>query len=528
MKIARLSLLLALSASALSACDPCFGVAGCRADARVSYSGRTIDRTTGQPVSGVVVEFARTGGVPLAADLVTARSDGEGWFRLAADADSAGEVVGDLTVRGRTQYTVRGVRLRTTVTEGDGGDFGRIVVDPYVAYVGEVWERRTRSVVPGASVVFRRTGGVRVTPEVATLATDKSGRFLFAPTVTEIGTVTGEFVISAPSLPKAYRVPVTITTEFKDRDADPVAVLRLGAALQYVGEVWRRGDYARTRGMRAEFRRTGGIPLVADTYESVTQEYGLFPILLEPLAEGEVIGDLTIHPPAPEPPLVVRGLRLRTHEDDALHLAGQWSYGLQVFGAVEFFYRATGQKVDSGAKVLVRGSAGVRVQPDTVTETVNQFGAMKVQFAALDSGQATFDFVLRLPAPYGVDTVRGLSRGTTRRDDVQQYLGRFGVGMWLPYIGIVRRAGSGEPVVGARIEFRRTGGVAITPAVYTSTSNDFGGFPLTAAPAGDGEVIGDLTIRPPAPLRELTVTGLRLQTSRSDALKVAGTWDVSP
>jgi hypothetical protein len=494
----------------------------------VSASGRTIERATGRVVANVEVEFARTGGVTLREPVARARSGSDGWFLLDVAADSGGEVVGDLTVRPpapHAAYTVRGVRLRTTTTRGEGTELGRVVVDPFIAWVGELHARGIagRGIVPGATVTFRRIGGARIDPETQQWDAGDFGRFYFSPRLLDFGAVQGELTVSAPSLPKSYVVPVTIEPEWRDRIADQVAVVNLGAALQYVGEVYRRGDLRRTAGLRVEFRRTGGIPVEPEVYTSVTTDYGLFLIAPTPLAEGEVVGDLTIHVPEPEPPLVIRGVRLRTSEEDGQRVAGRWGYGAQLFAQVEYAYRTTDATLGPGIEVVARRVGGARVSPDSLVDTTNAFGRTRLQFATLEEGDTRLELEVRLRAPYKPDTVTGLVlRG--RRDDEQVFGGRWPIGRWLPAVGSVQDAETLRGIAGARLAFTRTGGVAVDRSPYTFVTDSFGLFPIRPLPLDDGEVVGDLAIDVPAPYRDTVITGLRLRTSTDDTLRLVGVW----
>jgi hypothetical protein len=87
-------------------------------------------------------------------------------------------------------------------------------------------------------------------------------------------------------------------------------------------------------------------------------------------------------------------------------------------------------------------------------------------------------------------------------------------------------AGTGAPIVGARTEFRRTGGVPVTDSVYTSVTNAAGLFSIMPAPLADGTAIGNLTFRMPAPYRDTTWVGVQLPTFTDDALKPGPTFRV--
>lgn len=515
-----------LGAPLLTACEPCAGTANCSTAPRVSYSGRTVVYRENRPIGGVTLEFARTGGAELTGGRLVATSDGDGWFRLVGEVAGEGDVVGDLTVRPPAPfgaYTVPGVRLRQTSVRGDGGDLGRIVADPYLAVIGEVRSLATRGVLPNAAVRFRRTGGVAISPAAFDWVTDAGGRFFLNAQPATFGTIEGELTVQSTALPKPYAIPFRFTTEWRDRVPEAVTLVRLGNGLVYVGELVRRGSLKGIAGAEIEFVRTGGIAADPERLVVRSDTAGRFPLVLSPSGAGEVVGDLTVRPPAPLQPFTVRGLRLATFDRDTVLLAGRWFIGEQVFGALELFARATQRPLDSGVVAVFRRTGGIRIDPDSQVWRTNREGRIPIRAAALESGTVTGDVEVRLPAPFRTDTVRGV-RLASRDDDTQTFLGRAGVGAWLGYVGRVVAA-DGRPVADARVEFRRTGGIQVAQP-YSTVSNADGYFPLTMAPLGEGEVVGDVVITPPAPFRATTVPGVRLATYATDEVKAAGTWAV--
>jgi hypothetical protein len=514
----------ALAAIATTACSPCAGTSECRSNTRIAYSGRMVERRTERGVGGVRVTFVPTGGVRIAQDSIVTTSDGDGFFTLVADADAAGESVGNLTITPalpHQPYTVTGIRLSTTNVRGDGGELGRLVIDPYLALIGEVRDRISYSVVPNAFVTFRRTGGVAIDADSIVTQADQSGRFFLNTPAATVGTVTAEISIAATGYPRSFAIPLSIRTEYRDRPTPDIVLLRLGTTLLWVGEVHRRGNDTLTAGLLVEFDRTGGIPVQPSHFESRTNEVGRFALNPMPGAEGQVVGDLTIHPPPPFAAFVVRGVQLRT--SDSVGFLGRWGYGQQVFSEVEFLNRTTGKPVGPGGIVLSRRTAGIQTDPEALVDTINGFGRSKIQMAALDSGEVTLDLEVRLGEPYGTEFIRGV-RISSRNSDDQILYGSVSVGRWFPQIGLVRDRDTDQPIPDVRITFRRTGGIAIQPDPYIVAANPDGSFPIRPQPLSDGEVVGDLTISVPPPYRDSVITGLRLQTSMDDRLNVIGLW----
>jgi hypothetical protein len=80
------------------------------------------------------------------------------------------------------------------------------------------------------------------------------------------------------------------------------------------------------------------------------------------------------------------------------------------------------------------------------------------------------------------------------------------------------------------VGFRRTGGIELNPAEFERATNDTGIVMLTSTPAGEGEVVGDITVRSPAPHPTFVVRGVRLQAIDGDppgGRILIGDWDVT-
>lgn len=216
-----LAALAAALAAGLTACDPCAGTPSCRDGNHVSYVGRTVERYSGYSVAGTTVQFIRTAGVALVSDTISVRSGSDGFFLLSSAAEASGDVVGTLHIApaGRPAYDVPGLTLQTSTTNGDGGDLGRLVVDPFIFYVGEVHNTATGSnaVFPYASITFRRTGGITIDHDTIVTQADPAGRFFIAPVASEPGVLQGIFTVMADGFPHPYDVSITIATQYRDR-----------------------------------------------------------------------------------------------------------------------------------------------------------------------------------------------------------------------------------------------------------------------------------------------------------------------
>jgi hypothetical protein len=514
----------------LEACERCAGILGCTSDPRLSMGGQLIVRETGAPVRGVALDFMRTGGVALASDSVRATTDAYGHFQLAVDAAEMGEVVGDLVVRAPapwSPYRVGGLRFRTSNVRGEGQILGRMVVVPYIEFIGELHNRSSGQRLSGAQVTIRRTGGVDVSPDSFDITTGSDGRIYFKAQAANPGDMVADLVVTSPAQGRTFRrSDVHFSATYLDRIPELAAVWRFGTVLPYVGEIYYRGTGARSAGIQVKFQRTGGILVDRDSFVTSTGSDGRFPFLTTPLADGELVGRLIIRPPALALPETLQTLRVPTVDTDQLLLLGVWGYGQQILYAGELFLRGTGMPA-VGLEVEFRRTGGIAISPETLVVHTDATGRFPLAPSNSADGEVVGTLVVRLPAPLAPDTIAGVHLATFASDEMR-FLGRWGVGPSLAYVGEVRELGTDAPVVNATVEFQRTDGIQVTPSLLVGHTGSDGRFLLNPSPQSDGDVVGNLTIHPTAPLRDTTVTGVRLQTFRGDGLRLAGVWRLVP
>ena len=142
----RLPGVLGLCALMAVACDPCSGTMACGDSLDVSASGQLIEFRSGKGVGGVALVFRRTGGIEITDPERTVTTDGDGWYSYRVGAREHGSVTLSITVRPPSpypEYTVEDVALSSSSVKGEGRPLGRWVVNPFLAFVGEVRSRAT-------------------------------------------------------------------------------------------------------------------------------------------------------------------------------------------------------------------------------------------------------------------------------------------------------------------------------------------------------------------------------------------------
>jgi hypothetical protein len=522
--VAYAASLLAAGAAA-GACEPCAGIVACRGAPRVSIGGRFIERWSGRPIPGVVVELVPVGGVALPAGSARAVSDGAGQFQLGADAAAAGEITADVIVTPPAPYRpyrVRGLTFRTSEQRGEGAQVGTWVVDPFVSFLAEVRNRRTDRPIVGATVTAIRSAGVAVDPARADVATDGSGRFLLTFTPDAVGDAVFDFLIAAPGVTRGTWVRgVRLAAEYRDIIPDVNAVFRVGISLEYQGEIVFRGTGQNLTAGEVEFRRTGGIEVVPAAVTATIAPNGRFALSLNPSDEGEVVGDLIVTRPGAAA-VRIPGVRLATYDSNAVRLQ-RFAFGEQFLYVGEVYHRGLRGPADA-VVAQFRRTGGVAIEPGVLGGVTGPDGRFPLRATVTDSGDVIGDLVLRDVS--GDSSVYRDVRIRTFAADELRLAGVWGVGEHLSYVGELWSNTTRRPAPGVTVEFRRTGGIAVSPDRFTAVTNEAGRFALSPRTRERGEVAGDLLVR--ADGAERPVATVRLRTFNEDETRLAGVWGFGP
>lgn len=407
-----LVLLAFVSPAFLSGCAECAGTPSCHNFAEISEGGQFIEHKSGSPVAGVAVAFVRRSGIAIDRDTVKALSDAEGFFTLRVGSVYDGSVYGDVLVippAPYQPYTISDVTLRTSRVRGNGGYFGRWVVNPYLVLVGHVRDRKTHTPLPDVTVTMRRIGGGRLAEDSRTFVTDAGGQFAWVdPEIVQPGTIDATFEIQASGYPRSYNVPREVFLQHQDGQLSFI-ILPVGSGLSYSATTGRRGSGAQLPGVTVEFRRTGGIATQPEQLSIPVDANGSFPIPIEPLSDGTVFGELTITPPAPYP-AEVHQLTLETSDDDRVQWLGVLGYGAQVYLRADLRDANTGESLPEGTVAALKWIAGVPLVLPTVPangdpRALDSLGRLVYQAPTPDSGMVQFEVIVQLPAPLAWDTI---------------------------------------------------------------------------------------------------------------------------
>jgi hypothetical protein len=188
--------------------------------------------------------------------------------------------------------------------------------------------------------------------------------------------------------------------------------------------------------------------------------------------------------------------------------------------------RGEGKPVE-GVRIEFRKTAGVEVVPADWSATTGADGRVAFPVRALESGILTGDVRVIPPAPWKTYDILGMEFPTFDEDGAILF-GVLGVGPGLPYYVVIRK--NGVPRAGVTVDFQRTGGIDVSPRQFASVTNDSGMVLITPSPASEGDVIADITVRPPSPDPAFVMRNLRLtalDADRPGGRVLLGEWDIA-
>ncbi len=210
--------------------------------------------------------------------------------------------------------------------------------DPYLSAQGRVIWHLSGEFAEGVRVEFRpASGGDSIAP--ATAVSGENGVFTFDMPASGAAPVSGDLVFFPPApfegfVFNAGRVtiaPIRVRADVRALGLYGVGPLPGPPHISYVGELRYADSGERAAGVEVEFRRTGGIPVRPDTTIVRTDQFGRFPLFLEPVPrqDGEVTGTILVRPRAPYEAFTIPEVRMPTRRGvNDIRLLGVWEIPL--------------------------------------------------------------------------------------------------------------------------------------------------------------------------------------------------------
>jgi len=272
-----------------------------------------------------------------------------------------------------------------------------------------------------------------------------------------------------------------------------------------------------------------GPQLVTAQTDGTTNGFGVFELDFTAKTVGQLVGDLTITHPALATPLVVRGYSI----------ALDYRFGLPAPGGIigrgrllayggELIFRGTDAKAP-GVPVEFQRTGGIATKVDRVSTVTGATGFFLLDLAPAAEG-ATGDVIgdLTFRPPSAPATTYKNVHLATYDSTFVRYMGLWAYGeRWLWTLEVWRND-SLKPSPGLRVQFARTGGLAISPTTINGlVTGSNGRIELHASVQDTGSVDGQLTVFPQVgPPR--VIRGIRLRTNADEQLHFGGVVSYGP
>ncbi|MEX2526825.1 MAG: hypothetical protein WEA09_04245 [Gemmatimonadota bacterium] len=300
----------------LGACGECTFIDNCVDPARVQATGVLVNDQTRQPVAGALVTFTYRGGPGIgpvtSPPVLQGVSDSLGSYRLEAESEKAGRLVGRLSItppsdRFQTPRAIEGVTLEISRLRRDLVlDTLVLVVDarPLIRAAGVVVDFRSGEPIQGVQVVYRIQSGPRPVEGGDSLVavTDSTGRFVLTALMDVWGSTVGrlDFLLPPPSPTRSF-FPVIFNTSGRidwEEGVDTVEMTQPGF-LRAQGRLVRTGTGAPLAGVTVRFEPRAGPPLEPAQPAAVSDADGRFLLEAHGGDTGPVVGTLVIEAPPP-------------------------------------------------------------------------------------------------------------------------------------------------------------------------------------------------------------------------------------
>lgn len=391
------ALLLACGAVLFAACDPCSGVESCTTAPHVTVQGRIVDVGSGAGVVNARVSLIRTSPGPR--DSVSTTTDDQGNFQTSL-ASGAGTFDILVAPPNLPSYRVRDTALASSTNRGEANVLGLWIATPIFGTQAELFYRTTQQLVQGAAVTFTRTAGADLPGGGVYSAgvTDAAGRAALLNGVTASGLedVVGDLTVqfsNAFGTSVVHGVRLKPSYQFRPRD---VLRLAVGPQMSWMARIYDRARVRGVPGVTVTFTRTGGIATIPTSFTAVTDSAGNFFIPLVPLAQGDVVGDLTVQPPPPYRGYTNSAVHIPTFDADGIHFLPGWGVGPHLPWSGVF---SCNGKPAANVAIYVRQVGGIAVTPTTLYLVTDANGIFNMSgFKPSEYGDLIVDFQSFTPA----------------------------------------------------------------------------------------------------------------------------------
>jgi hypothetical protein len=288
-------------------------------------------------------------------------------------------------------------------------------------------------------------------------------------------------------------------------------------------------------GVAIDLVRTGGVALERDSVRTHTDAHGVFELDVTARGAGAVEGYVAVRPRGSAGYRVMNlDLQTSARRGEARALV-PWSTVPALRDYAVISLRGAPSMIAASVPIEFRRTGGAAVDGlvnDVFSATTDSSGSVPLfgfLVSPLDVGDVIGDLTVFFPLPIGPKVRRDVRVPASAVFRKQLQLMFLGVGPSLEYhIETGRRGSYGEYVQGVRVEFERTGGIAVEPANWVSFTDPGGrvAFPVRAMESGT--LTGNVRIIPPAPWVAFERQGLSFPTFDADGARLILIVEVGP
>jgi len=404
-----------------------------------------------------------------------------------------------------------------------------------VAVDGRILDPWSGMPVAGTRLTFLRRDGVALADDSVTVVAGADGRFELRVEAAEAGEAIVDVRVesSGPSDPPYLIRDLTLAAVVGRGQGTVLRPWSSRLHFPYSAEIFYRfAPDSVVDKLPLQIRRVGGTAwfgngVVNDVYTTGTDAFGRVPLFADSAyarSNEDLVVDITATLGTRYGTSTTRGVRLTpSYEYKPPMRVPRIGIGPSLNWGFAFQRRATLQPM-ANVRLEFRRTGGIPVRPEQFTAVTDVHGIVGIPLVPLADGILLGELVVTPPPPNAPFTLS--LEIPTLHEDQGRLFGRWGIGPHLLYYGRIVARDAGVPNVD--VELRRTGGVAVEPEVFTARTDAQGYFPMSPAPLGDGELVADLHVRPPAPYAAFVVRGLRMPTSQSEisSARSFGVWDL--
>jgi O-antigen ligase len=280
---------------------------------------------------------------------------------------------------------------------------------------------------------------------------------------------------------------------------------------------------------QVHFSRTSGPAIITGQSDGTTNGVGIFELDFAAQDVGQLVGELIITHPSLDRPIVVHGYAIPLDYRFGIPAPnGTIGRGKLLAYGGELLFRGTDAKAP-GVSVDFQRTGGVATKADHVATVTGPTGFFLLDLAPANDdavgdviGDLTFRPPNASPTTYANVHLATYDSAFTRSMGLWAYGER-----WAWALELWRNSDL-KPAPGIRVQFLRTGGLAITPSTIDGLLTDAGGrFELRAAVHDTGVVEGQLIVFPSGGPNRV-ISGVRLRTNADDQLHFGGVVSFGP